>query len=438
MRGMIAGQTYRGFNSLLANKPIVRSLLDTDFYKFLMLQMIWRFKPETHVIFAVMNRSPAIRLAETIADDDLVAELDHVRALRFHKDELIWLATTRFYGKTGLFDPAFLDYLASFRLPPYELSRRNGEFELRFPGLWRESTLWEIPALAILSELFARTAVKGLSHLQVDTLYNCANAKLWDKVKRLQALAREGPLLVSDFGTRRRHGFLWQRWCIEALREGLQQSFIGSSNVKFAMDLGVETIGTSAHELPMVYAALSVSDEGLLQAPFEVLEDWAKLYEGDLRVLLPDTFGSAHFLAAAPDFAADWAGAWPDSKPPLEAGEELIEWWKRRGRDPAAKRIILSDGMTIESIESVVRQLRGRAKVSIGWGTNLTNDFSGCWPSGFGAKSMLPSIVCKVVEADGRPAVKLSDNPGKFLGPQEEIARYARVFGYRQGDARPA
>jgi nicotinate phosphoribosyltransferase len=224
---MIPGKKYRSL-IFLPSKRIVRSLLDTDFYKLLMLRMIWWFRPETHVTFAVMNRSPAIRLAETIAESDLIAELDHARSLRFEKNELIWLSTTSFCGKTGLFDSAFLDYLASLRLPPYELSRRNGEFELRFPGLWREATLWEIPALAILSELFARAAVKSLSHLQVDTLYSCASAKLWDKVKRLQALARKGPLAISDFGTRRRHGFLWQRWCIEALREGLQQSFIGS------------------------------------------------------------------------------------------------------------------------------------------------------------------------------------------------------------------
>jgi nicotinate phosphoribosyltransferase len=435
---MMTGQIHKGFNHLLANKRIVHSLLDTDFYKFLMLQMIWLFKPETHVTFAVINRSPAIRLAETIAEDDLVAELDHARGLRFQQGELNWLATTSFYGKTGLFDPGFLSYLASFRLPPYELSRRNGTLELRFPGLWRETTLWEVPALAILSELYSRAVMKGMSPSEVDKLYACAKAKLWDKVKRLQALAREGPLSISDFGTRRRHGSLWQRWCIEALREGLAQSFIGSSNVKFAMDLGVAAIGTNAHELPMVYAALTDSDEGLRKAPTKVLEDWGKLYDGDLLILLPDTFGSAHFLAAAPDFAADWAGARPDSKPPIEAGEELIAWWEKRGRDPAAKRIVLSDGMTIDSIEAAVRHLRGRAKVSIGWGTDLTNDFSGCWPSGFGAKSAVPSIVCKVVEAEGRPAVKLSDNPGKFLGPPKEITRYERVFCYRRGEARPA
>ncbi len=435
---MIPGQTHKGFSHLLPGKRVVQSMLDTDFYKLLMLQMIWQFKPKTHVTFAVLNRSPEIRLADTIAEDDLIAELDHARALRFQKDELNWLATTRFYGKTGLFDPSFLDYLASFRLPPYELSWRNGEFELRFPGLWRETTLWEVPALAILSELFARAQMKGMSPSEVDMLYACASAKLWDKVKRLQALAREGPLAISDFGTRRRHGVLWQRWCVETLREELQQSFIGTSNVKFAMDLGVAAIGTNAHELPMVYAALADCDDDLRQAPIKVLEDWAKFYDGDLLILLPDTFGSAHFLVAAPDWAADWVGARPDSKPPIQAGEELIAWWKQRGRDPEAKRIILSDGMTTDSIESAVRHLRGRAQVSIGWGTNLTNDFSGCWPSGFETKPALPSIVCKVVEAEGRPAVKLSDNPSKFLGPPEEIARYERIFCYRRGKARPA
>jgi len=188
----------------------------------------------------------------------------------------------------------------------------------------------------------------------------------------------------------------------------------------------------------MVYAALADSDEDLRQAPIKVLEDWAKLYDGDLLVLLPDTFGSTQFLAAAPDWAAGWAGARPDSKPPIEAGEELLTWWEQRGSNPAEKRIILSDGMMIDSIESAMRHFRGRAKVSIGWGTNLTNDFSGCWPSRYEARYKAPSIVCKVVEAEGRPAVKLSDNPGKFLGPPEEIARYERVFIYRRGKPRPA
>ena len=309
---MIPDLSTRVYNHSFRIDPIVRTLLDTDFYKLLMLQMIWRLKPETHVTFGLKNRSPAIRLADTIAESELVAQLDHARGLRFQKNELIWLAGNSFYGKARIFDSSFLDYLAAFRLPPYELSRRDGEFELRFPGLWRETTMWEIPALAILNELRARAAMRNMSRFELDILYARAKAKLWSKVERLRVLAGEGPLKLSDFGTRRRHGFLWHRWCVEALQEGLLQNFIGTSNVKLAMDLGLEAIGTNAHELPMVYAALADTDEALRQAPFMVLKDWARLYDGNLRVLLPDTFGTTNFLAAAPDWAAEWTGARPE------------------------------------------------------------------------------------------------------------------------------
>ena len=220
--------------------------------------------------------------------------------------------------------------------------------------------------------------------------------------------------------------------------EGLGESFTGTSNVKHALDLGCEAIGTNAHELPMVYAAQATTDDELRRAPFDVLEAWSKLYAGNLLVLLPDTFGTTNFLAAAPDWAADWTGARPDSKPPIPAAEELIAWWASRGRDPKEKLVILSDAMTIDSIEESVRALRGRVQVSIGWGTALTNDFVGCPPRDFAAELKPASLVCKVFEVDGRPAVKLSDNPAKFLGPESEVERYARVLGYEAGGRREA
>ncbi len=328
--------------------PIIRTLLDTDFYKFLMLQMIWKLKPDVRATFGLRNRSASIKLADSIEEKELIAQLDHARSLRFQKNELIWLAGNSFYGRTKIFEPGFLDYLADFRLPPYQLSRKDGEYELRFTGFWRETTMWEVPALAILNELRARSAMFKMGRFELDILYARAKAKLWSKVERLRALAMEGPLRLSDFGTRRRHGFLWQRWCVEALQEGIGDSLIGTSNVKHAMDLGLEAIGTNAHELPMVYAALADGDNALRAAPFEVLEDWAKLYDGNLLVLLPDTFGTTNFLKAAPDWAADWTGARPDSKPPIEAAEELIAWWSARGRDPRTKLVVLSDGMAIE------------------------------------------------------------------------------------------
>jgi nicotinate phosphoribosyltransferase len=270
-----------------------------------------------------------------------------------------------------------------------------------------------------------------MSRFDLDVLYARAKAKLWSKVERLRALAAEGPLRVSDFGTRRRHGFLWQRWCVEALQEGLGENFIGTSNVKHAMDTGLEAIGTNAHELPMVYAALARDDAELRDAPYDVLRDWQRMYGGNLLVVLPDCFGTTAFLQQAPDWVADWKGARPDSKEPVDAARELIAWWKRRGRDPREKLVVLSDAMDVDAIETASRALRGQVNLSIGWGTNLTNDFSGCAPAGVDGELRAISLVCKVVEADGRPAVKLSDNPNKVLGPPEEIERYRRVFGVR-------
>ena len=428
----------RVYNHAFRIDPIIRTLLDTDFYKLLMLQMIWKLQPRTRATFGLANRSTAIRLCDSIDRDELVEQLDHARSLRFQKNELIWLAGNTFYNRKQIFDPAFIAFLADFQLPSYELAVRDGQFELRFEGLWAQTTMWEVPALAILNELRARSAMSGMSRFDLDVLYARAKAKLWGKVERLRALDAEGPLRLADFGTRRRHGFLWHRWCVEALQEGLGASFTGTSNIKLAMDLGLEAVGTNAHELPMVFAALANSDAELRAAPYAMLEAWAKLYGGNLLVLLPDTFGTTSFLAAAPAWAADWTGARPDSKPPIEAAEELIAWWRHRGQDPTKKLIVLSDAMSIETIEEAVRHLRGRVNVSIGWGTNLTNDFAGCVPRGAGVDLMPPSLVCKVVAVEGRAAVKLSDNPAKFLGPASEIARYERVFGYDPGLRRPA
>ena len=213
------------------------------------------------------------------------------------------------------------------------------------------------------------------------------------------------------------------------MQEGVGGSFIGTSNVKHAMDTGLEAIGTNAHELPMVYAAVAEDDDALFQAQYTVLKDWAKMYGGNLLVVLPDCFGTTAFLNNAPDWVADWKGARPDSKSPIAAAQELIDWWKERGRDPRERLVVLSDAMDVDSIEEAVRALRGQVNLSFGWGTNLTNDFVGCAPAGVDGQLKAISLVCKVVEADGRPAVKLSDNPNKVMGRPEEVERYRRIFG---------
>jgi nicotinate phosphoribosyltransferase len=422
----IAGRVY---NHTFRIDPIIRTLLDTDFYKLLMLQMIWKMHGDKRVTFEVINRTSRVRIAEIIDETELVDQLEHARGLRFAKNELIWLAGNTFYGTKQIFEPGFIDWLSGFSLPTYELRKCDGQFELRFEGSWAETTMWEIPALSIINELRARAAMRPMSRFELDVLYARAKAKLWLKVERLRRLKSEGPLRISDFGTRRRHGFLWQRWCVEALQEGLGESFIGTSNIKLAMDTGLEAIGTNGHELPMVYASVALDDAALRLAPYAVLRDWAKMYGGNLLVILPDAFGTTGFLRHAPAWVSDWKGARPDSKPPIEGGEEIIEWWTARGQDPREKLLVFSDGMDIDSIEESVRHFRSRANVSIGWGTNLTNDFKGCVPHGADDDLKAISLVCKVAGCNGRPAVKLSDNLEKASGPAAEVARYRRIFG---------
>ena len=418
----IASRTY---NHGWRLDPIVRSLLDTDFYKLLMLQMIREFYPDQKVTFSVINRTKRVRLGDVIDEGELRAQLDHARTIRFTKKELIWLAGNTFYGKTHMFSPDFLAWLAHFRLPDYELHKADGQYELHFHGPWTHTTMWEIPALAIVNELRSRQAMKGQGRFALDVLFARAKAKLWAKVERLRRL--EG-LRLSDFGTRRRHGFLWQRWCVEAVKEGLGPSFTGTSNVLLAMDNDLEAIGTNAHELPMVAAPLARDDDELRFAPYRILDQWRQTYAGNLLIALPDAFGTKAFLRDAPDWVADWTGFRPDSAPPIEAGEEIIAWWKSKGRDPKQKLLVFSDAMDVESIEQIHHRFSDRVRLSFGWGTNLTNDFVGCAPDG--SVDLDPiSLVCKVTSVDGQPAVKLSDNPEKATGDPAEIARYLRVFG---------
>jgi nicotinate phosphoribosyltransferase len=407
--------------------PIVRSLLDTDFYKLLMLQFIWKNFPAVSVTSEVVNRTSRVRLAHEIDPGSLISQMEHVRGLGFRRSELIWLAGNTFYGTRQIFEPGFLAWLESgFKLSDYSISEQDGQFVLRFSGLWTEITMWEIYSLAIISEMRTRSALARLSEMELDILYARAKTRLWDKIELLRTVPE---VRISEFGTRRRHSFLWQEYVIETMRATLGQSLSGSSNTFLAYKHDLEAMGTNAHELPMAMAALAgVDDEALYASQYQVLELWQKSYGGELLILLPDTFGTTQFLEGAPDWVADWTGQRVDSKDPFVAGDEYIRWLLSRGRDPRRKRLIASDGLDVEEILRLHEYFQGRIRFSAGWGTLLTNDFRGCHPRG--ERDLEPiSLVCKLTTANGRAAVKLSDNPRKATGPEDEVERYRRVFG---------
>ncbi len=403
--------------------PIVRSLIDSDFYKLLMCQFVFGYSPDTRVRFQLINRTPAVRLADIIDEAELREQLDHIRTLRLSRGESTWLRGNTFYGKRQMFRPEFMEWFEQLRLPEYSLDKRDGQFELTFEGSWPEVMLWEIPAMAVITELRSRAVLKRLRRFELQVLYARAMARIWEKMERLRRL--DG-LRLADFGTRRRHSWLWQDWCVQALIEGLGRRFVGTSNCLIAMRREVEAIGTNAHELPMVYAALAESDNKLLDAPYEVMRQWQQEHDGNLRIILSDTYGTPEFLQRAPDWLAGWTGIRIDSGEPSQMAELALNWWSKQGEDMSEKRVIFSDGLDVDRIEQLHGQFGHRTRVSFGWGTLLTNDFRGLAP-GNGLAPM--SLVCKAVAANGRPTVKLSDNPRKASGPSAEVERYHRVFG---------
>jgi nicotinate phosphoribosyltransferase len=416
----------RVYNHKWKIDPIVRSLIDTDFYKLLMCQSVFRNKPETQVTFSLINRSTQVPLAKLIDEGELREQLDHIRSLSLSRGESTWLRGNTFYGKRQMFRPDFMEWFENLRLPPYHLERRGDQYELTFEGSWPEVMLWEIPALAVLMELRGRAVLNDMGRFELQVLYARAMTRVWEKIEQLRGI--DG-LSIADFGTRRRHSFLWQDWCVQAMMEGLGSKFTGTSNCLIAMRREVEAIGTNAHELPMVYSALTEDDAALAQAPYDVLSDWHEEHEGNLRIILPDTYGTQGFLDRAPDWLAGWTGIRIDSGDPASGAEIAIKWWQDRGEDPRTKRVIFSDGLDVAQMLQLHAQFAQRVNVSFGWGTLLTNDFRGLVPD----DGLAPfSLVCKAISANGRPTVKLSDNPEKAMGPKEEVERYKRVFGVGQ------
>jgi len=450
---MIINLSRRAHNHNWEIDPITRSLLDTDFYKLLMLQFIWKCFPKTKTTFSFANRNLQVRLADLIDIGELREQLEQARTRRFQKSELIWLAGNTFYGHRGIFEPDFLEWLdRDFRLSDYELSVKDGQFVLNFHGLWTETTMWEIYAISTISELKTRASLKRLSEFELDLLYARAKTRLWEKMARLRGVPG---LSVSDFGTRRRHSFLWQEYVVKAMTDVLGRAFKGTSNTYLAYKHDLEAIGTNAHELPMGMAAMARDDEELKGAQYRLLELWQQTYRGELLILLPDTFGTSQFLQRAPEWVPTWKGQRADSKDPYVAGDEYLAWLAERKRDAKEKLFIASDALDVDDILGLHAYFEGRLlngarpsdfrdardffdekkwlgerrmRFSAGWGTLLTNDFRDCNPQGDDAFHPL-SLVCKLNDVDGRHTVKLSDNFQKAMGPAEEVERYRRVFG---------
>ena len=405
-------------------KPIINSLLDTDFYKFTMGQVVFFHHPAINVRFAFKNRTRDVLLSRIIKEEDLRRELDHVQTLKFNRTEMRYLRGATI-GTEQMFRNEYLHFLEhQLHFPSYRLECRNDNFTLEFEGDWAHVIYWEIYALAIVNELYYRAILAGKSKLEIDAIRANGVLRLAEKVKIL----KENPgIIFTDFGTRRRFARDWQDYVVETLAEELPESqFRGTSNVWLTMKRGLLPMGTSAHEMFMVLAgAMDTDDEAVRASYQEVMRRWYEHYGFELSVALTDTFGSDyHFRVMTKRQAEVWKGLRQDSGDPVAFGEKAIQFYQSHGIDPCEKLIIFSDGLEIETIVKLYRHFRGRIKTSFGWGTNLTNDL--------GLKAL--SLVIKPVMANGRGLVKLSDNPAKAIGASEDIERYKRIFGHTVGE----
>lgn len=400
------------------DEAIIQSLLDVDFYKFTMGNFIFQFYRDVTVTFGMKNRTSKVRLADVIDEQELRAELDHVMTLSFTPSEIYYLRGMDVYGK-NIFSEEYLDFLKTLQLPPYELSVSDGQFDLRFTGPWAAVSLWETIALCIVNELYYRALLIDKTRFQRQAIYADGTRRLYDKIVELKKHPR---INFIEFGTRRRFGRVWQSDITRALAEELPATqFRGTSNTFLAFKHGFTPMGTSAHELQMVVGALANSDAELLVSTGVVLDQWFDLYGPGLSIALPDTFGSEFFFKVfGEERARKWKGTREDSADPLLAGLERIKFYRSLGIDPKTKLWLPSDGLDLEKIIEIDNRYGDQLIVSYGWGTTLTNDLG------------LPtlSLVIKATAANGRGTVKLSDNLAKAMGPEQEVTRYKRVFGY--------
>lgn len=401
------------------DSPIITSLLDVDFYKFTMGQLVYLRHGDVRVRYALTNRTSSVRLAEYVDIGQLREELDHVRSLRFNNSELHYLRGTNEYGDR-MFKEGYLEFLRELRVPDYQVEVADGNFRMEFPGLWSESIYWETLALSILNELYYRAKMRTLSRFEKDLVFAEGRKRL---AKKIATLRHFPELDFADFGTRRRFSRRWQYYVDECLAEELPGQFAGTSGTDSAMRAGLVPMGTSAHELYMVMSGIMhENDDAIRESHGRVLREWWDQYLWGLSVALTDTYGSDFFFRdMSEEQAQKWKGLRHDSGDPFTFGEEAIKFYRRFGINPKDKLLIFSDGLELDAILALYQRFHERIDVSFGWGTNLTNDL------GFEPVS----IVIKAVEANGRKTVKLSDNLGKATGTPEDIERFRRIFGHQ-------
>ena len=399
---------------------IIHSLLDTDLYKFTMMQVVLHHFPGARVEYRFKCRNPGVDLARFASE--IREEVRALCSLQFRDAELAYLRSMRFIKSD------FVDFLGLFRLNEKYIDITplpSGELDISIKGPWLHTILFEIPVLAIVNEVYFRNTQKQAN-------FEEGRRRLETKITELQADGLSD-LKIADYGTRRRFSKDWHEEVLRTLISRLGAvtapvqlgaklpQFAGTSNVLYAMKLGLIPLGTMAHEYLQACQALGPR---LRDSQIFGFESWAREYRGDLGIALSDVYGMSAFLRDFDlYFCKLFDGARHDSGDPFQRGERMLAHYIAKRVDPLTKTLIFSDGLTVPRTIELYQQFRGRCQLAFGIGTNLTNDL-GCEPL---------QIVIKMLRCNGQPVAKLSDTPSKNMCDDERYLGYLRqVFQIEQ------
>lgn len=383
---------------------IIDSLLDTDLYKFTMMQVVLHHFPGAQVEYRFKCRNPGIALAPFV--DEIREEVRHLCTLRFTEPELDYLRSLRFIKSD------FVDFLGLFQMNAKYVTVQPsagapGEVDIVVRGPWLHTILFEIPLLAIVNEIYFRNTQRHPD-------FGVGRKRLFDKIGLIRNDDTLAGMRIADYGTRRRFSRNWHEEVILGLREDLGDNFAGTSNVLFAMRHNLTPLGTMAHEYLQACQALGPRLRDSQTYGFEV---WAREYRGDLGIALSDTYGmQAFFRDFDLYFCKLFDGARHDSGDPFEWGEKLIAHYESLRIDPRTKTLIFSDSLNVPLAIELYRRFASRARLAFGIGTNLTNDI-GFTPL---------QIVIKMVRCNGQPVAKLSDSPEKTMCDDTAYLAYLR------------
>ena len=388
---------------------IITSLLDTDLYKFTMMQVVLHHFPGAQVEYRFKCRNPGINLVPYI--EEIEEEIRNLCTLRFDESELDYLRHMRFIKSD------FVDFLSLFQMnqkyitvtaaDPADGKSTRGEIDITIRGPWLYTILFEIPVLAIVNELYFRNTV-------VLPDYDEGRRRLDAKIRTIKDDPEMAGIRIADYGSRRRFSRRWHEELLQTCKTRLGDKLAGTSNVLFAMKHGLVPLGTMAHEYLQACQALGPRLRDSQTFGFEM---WAKEYRGDLGIALADVFGFDAFLRDFDMyFCKLFDGARHDSGDPFAWGERLIAHYIANRVNPATKTLVFSDSLNFDVAKKLYLRFKDRAIIAFGIGTNLTNDL-GYTPL---------QIVIKLVRCNGQPVAKLSDTPAKNMCDDEAYIRYLR------------